>query len=69
MTEKNKEILRELAAKSGCRKDKMIADKIGMDPATFSRKLSGKSSFTIPEIKLMMEAFSIKRETAALLFL
>lgn len=69
MKEEKREEFRRLCAKAGFRKDYQIAKALGISPETLSRKLNGKSDFTLPEINRIRVAFSISERQAAELFL
>ena len=69
MDDTKKELLRQIAAKNGYRTDRQISAKMGICHETFSRKINGKSDWTLRDIKKAQEVFHINATTAAKIFL
>lgn len=69
MDKKQIDKFREICAKYGCRKDYQIAEKMGIAPETFSRKIRGKAAWSVKEIKKAQDLFGLNSKTAAEFFL
>lgn len=69
MDDTKKELLRQIAAKNGYRTDRQISAQMGICYQTFSRKINGKSDWTLRDIKKAQRVFNINATTAAKIFL